>query len=79
MDHEALKWLLKMTKVSGSLTHRGLRLLELDFDVVHRRGGKHQAANALSRLKTNAVDTKTMEDVFSVMEIFDKGQTENGS
>lgn len=68
-DENALKWIMDMTTATGMLARWRLRLLELEFHVVHRPGRQHQAPYALSRLPTTGADTVTLSDevpVFSV-------------
>jgi len=61
-DHESLRWILNLSDASGKLQRWRLRLLEFEFDVVHRPGIKHQAADALSRLNTQGEDEEPLED-----------------
>ena len=61
-DHDSLRWLLNIADVSGRLARWRLRLSEFDFEVVHRPGVKHQAADALSRMQTNGEDASRMDD-----------------
>lgn len=61
-DHDALRWLLNMTDVTGTLAQWRLRLSELELDVVHRAVIKRQAADSLSRLETTDPDTSKMND-----------------
>ena len=61
-DHDALRWLLNLTDASGKLQRWRLRLAEFSFEVVHRPGRVHQAADALSRLPTTDVDTEPIDD-----------------
>lgn len=57
-DHGELEWLLTMSEASGKLVHYRLRLLQFDFDAVHRAGVKRLAGDALLCLETGGVDTK---------------------
>ena len=68
-DHSALRWILNLTDSTGRLTRWRLRLLEYDFDVVHRAGIKHQAPDALSRLDTDAFDAQPLQDDLPVFSI----------
>ena len=49
-DHDALRWLMSLTKSSGRLTRCRLRLAEYDFTIQYRPGRVHQVPDALSRL-----------------------------
>ena len=63
-DHHSLRWVLAGTRTEshGRLERWRLRLLEFDFEVQYRPGIVHQAADALSRLPTDAEDTDPVED-----------------
>lgn len=61
-DHQALRWILNMSDATGKMEIWRLRLSELELDVVHRAGVKHQAAEALSRLPFSGDDETTIED-----------------
>lgn len=68
-DHNALKWIMDMTAATGMLDRWRLRLLELEFDMVHRLVRNQQAPGALSRLLTAGADTTDLHEevpVFSV-------------
>ena len=52
-DHQALKWMMNLTDVSGRLARWRLRLLEFDFTVKYRKGAANAIADAVSRLPTN--------------------------
>jgi len=56
-DHSALRWILNLNDTTARLTRWRLRLMEFEFEVVHRKGIKHQAADALSRLETSGFRT----------------------
>lgn len=66
-----------MTKTTGVLTGLPVRLLEFEYDVVHRADVKHPAADALPPVRTGTGDTKTLEDEIPVMLIFKQGQALN--
>lgn len=70
MDHDALKWNLNLAYFKGRFTRRRLRLSELDFEVVHRTGAKHQAVNALLRLAINGKDTSPLEVDIQLLAIY---------
>lgn len=50
--HDAPKRILNPPNSTGKLVLCRLQLFELEIDVVHHAGVMHQAAHALSRLKT---------------------------
>ena len=68
-DHDALRWILNMADATGKLARWRLRLAEYEFDVVHRAGVKHQAADALSRLPTDGEDKAPLDDEIPVLVI----------
>jgi hypothetical protein len=37
-DHQPLKWLMELDKLTGKLARWALMLMEYDFKVVHRAG-----------------------------------------
>ena len=51
-DHQALKWLLGATDVSGRLARWRIRLCEFDFSLEYKKGKKNTIADAISRLPT---------------------------
>lgn len=59
-DLEEFKCLLTMTETTGNLAGWRPHVLQFDFNVVHRAGMKHQAADALSRLKTAGRNTENV-------------------
>lgn len=60
-----MKRALDLTNATGGLTQWSLRLPDFDFDVVHRAGLKHLAADALSRLTTTGKVLALVEDDLS--------------
>lgn len=46
-DHEALRWILKMSDATGKLDRWSLRLQEIALYVVNRAGINNQATDAL--------------------------------
>lgn len=52
---------------TGMLGHRRLQFSDFEFDVLHRAGMKHEAANALSRLVTMETDQMSIEDKMTVL------------
>ena len=61
-DHQALKWILDLKESTGRLARWRLRLMEFDFEVVHKPGAFHKAPDALSRLPTTEVDNTEVDD-----------------
>ena len=61
-DHQALRWLLGATDVSGRLARWRLRLSEFDLTVEYRKGNKNQVADMLSRLKTDGETKLQVEE-----------------
>lgn len=61
-DHEALKWIRDKGDATGMLARWCLRLNELEYDVMHRAGMKHQAAEVLLPLGTTEYDTSKVND-----------------
>ncbi len=51
-DHQALKWMMYITDVSGRLARSRLCLLEFEFSVRYKKGLKNTIADAVSRLPT---------------------------
>lgn len=64
-----LRWNLNLADGTGKLAQWRLRLMELDFEAIHRVIAKHQAANALSRLPKNRTGNKDIEDEIRVLAI----------
>lgn len=54
---DSLKWILNLSDSTGRFARWRLCLSEFEFDVVHKAGVKHQAADALSRLPATGADT----------------------
>jgi hypothetical protein len=48
-DHQLLKWLMELDKLTGKLARWALMLMEYDFKVVHRAGLVNMDADGLSR------------------------------
>jgi hypothetical protein len=49
MDHQPLKWLMELDKLTGKLARWALMLMEYDFKVVLRAGLVNMDADGLSR------------------------------
>jgi RNase H-like domain found in reverse transcriptase len=50
-DHQALRWVMKLSDAQGRLARWRLRLAELDFQVEYRPGSSNHAADTMSRLE----------------------------
>lgn len=79
MDIEALNWLFRLTETTGKLPSWRLRLLELDFDVVHPAALKRYAADTLLCFLTNGEYSKTLKAVLPVIAILDNREAQKGS
>lgn len=55
-DHDALKWLLMISNVSGELSWCHLRMYEFRFDIVQSEIIKQQATDGIKRRLTNRSD-----------------------
>lgn len=63
-DYHSLKWILNKTDSTGRLARWRLQLSKFAFDVNHRAGVRHQAADALFCLQaTGEVDTPLEDDL----------------
>ena len=56
-DHSALQWLMNLKDPTGRLARWVAYLQQFDFDIVHKSGKKHLAADYMSRPELNHVDT----------------------
>ncbi|CAK1594239.1 unnamed protein product [Parnassius mnemosyne] len=56
-DHRPLVWLYSLKEPNSKLTRWRLRLQEYDFDIVYKNGKQNSNADALSRIKLNAIDS----------------------
>ncbi|UYV70538.1 hypothetical protein LAZ67_7003442, partial [Cordylochernes scorpioides] len=80
-DHSALTWLANVRDPCSRLTRWGLKLMEHDFEIVHRAGRKNVAPDALSRNPFHKNDTN-VEDSFNdlmacTVRIDENGQKED--
>lgn len=67
IDHDELKGILSLTDPTSKLARWQLQLKEFKFDVLHCAGINHQAAEALSPLKTTRTDQTSIEDELPVL------------
>ena len=68
-DHQALKWLLGATDVSGRLARWRLRLSEFSFSVEYKKGLKNTIADAMSRLATTGLDDTPIDDEIPTFDV----------
>lgn len=54
-DHRPLAWLNSLKEPNSKLTRWKLRLAEFDFDIIYKKGKQNSNADALSRIKLNAL------------------------
>lgn len=66
-DHKPLLWLYQLKEPGSKLTRWRLRLQEYDFDIKHKNGQLNANADALSRLKLNALTTAEEPDDISMI------------
>lgn len=62
MDNHALRWVLNLADETSKLASGTLRVIEFDFYIVHTAEINQQAADALSRLLTNSLDSTMLEN-----------------
>ncbi|KAL0859582.1 hypothetical protein ABMA27_010718 [Loxostege sticticalis] len=55
-DHKPLTWLMSLKDPNSKLTRWRLRLEEYDYQIVYKKGKYNTNADALSRIKINALD-----------------------
>lgn len=61
-DHAALKWLMNIKDPNGRLSRWGLKLQELEMEVIHRAGALHRDADAMSRIDEENIIRKIRTD-----------------
>lgn len=62
-DHRPLAWLYSLKEPNSKLTRWRLRLEEYDFEIRYKKGPQNTNADALSRIKINAID----DDIDSIL------------
>lgn len=60
-DHRPLIWAKSITEPNSKLTRWKLRLAEFDYEVIHKEGKRNCNADALSRIRINAIDDVSMK------------------
>lgn len=65
--HNALKWIVNLTDSTEKLVRWRLRLLELELDIVHYTGIKHQTADVLLPLRNTRTDQTPIGDEIQVL------------
>lgn len=55
-DHRPLAWLYSLKEPNSKLTRWRLRLEEYNFDIHYKKGNQNTNADALSRIRINAID-----------------------
>lgn len=76
-DHRPLAWLYSLKEPNSKLTRWRLRLQEYDFTIVYKNGKQNTNADALSRIKLNAVDDASMRvnvDHDDIQKVIQKSQ-----
>lgn len=58
-DHRPLIWLMNVKDPNSKLTRWRLKLEEYDYEIIHKKGKYNTNADALSRIKINALDIPT--------------------
>lgn len=56
-DHRPLAWLNSLKDPNSKLTRWRLRLQDYDFEIIYKNGKQNTNADALSRIKLNALDS----------------------
>ncbi|CAK1583893.1 unnamed protein product [Parnassius mnemosyne] len=56
-DHRPLVWLYSLKEPNSKLTRWRLRLQEYDFEIIYKNGKQNTNADALSRIKVNALNS----------------------
>lgn len=69
-DHRPLAWLYSLKEPNSKLTRWRLRLEEYDFEIKYKKGQQNTNADALSRVKINAID----DDLDSIIANVDENE-----
>lgn len=65
-DHRPLAWLDSLKEPNSKLTRWRLRLQEYDFRTEYKKGKQNTNADALSRIKVNAIDDDSSDESMKV-------------
>lgn len=68
-EHDSIKWILNLSDANGGLAQWRLWFSKLDFDKVSRAGGKQQAADTMSGLRTAGEKRIDLDDDLLVCNI----------
>lgn len=71
-DHRPLVWLYQLKEPNSKLTRWRLRLQEYDFCVIYKNGKQNVNADALSRIKLNALGADEPDDSSMVVNVDEK-------
>lgn len=71
-DHRPLVWLYQLKEPNSKLTRWRLYLQEYDFNIIYKNGKQNLNADALSRIKLNALGTDENDDSSMVVNIDEK-------
>lgn len=76
-DQDALKWVLTSADALQKLARWRIRLLELDFEIVHRAGIKHQVSVKLWRLTNEGFDKINVGEEVPVLIVDESKEQQN--
>lgn len=73
-DHRPLSWLHSFEEPSSKITRWRLRLAEYDYEVIYKNGRQNTNADALSRVKVNAIGNNENDNSSMQVNIDEKEQ-----
>lgn len=59
-DHRPLRWLFSLKEPNSKLVRWRLKLEEYDYEICYKKGSLNSNADALSRIKLNALETQSI-------------------
>lgn len=71
-DREALRCILNMSEATCKKVRWGLKISESEFDIIHRMGVKHLAADALSQMNGKGKSRTPLDDELTILAISPK-------